>query len=136
VLNKEGIPDTAEVVLSLITDEEIQRLNQVYLDTDQPTDVLAFPLVDEEWRGEDKVKKTFVAPPDGILHLGDVVVSWERAAEQAEELEHTLEKELVILTVHGVLHLLGYDDSTESERAEMEAKTNKVVEEVFGSGRN
>ena len=86
-------------VCVLITDaEEIQRLNAAYRNMDRVTDVLTFPA----WEGD-----AILSPPDG--YLGDVAICYERAEEQAQEYGHSLERELAFLSVHGALHLLGYD---------------------------
>ena len=82
----------------LTTDENIHEYNREYRSVDRPTDVLSFPA-DE---GDD-----LLAPPDGFL--GDIMISIPRAREQAKALGHSTEREILFLTVHGVLHLLGYD---------------------------
>jgi probable rRNA maturation factor len=85
--------------LWLVTDaEEIQQLNASYRNIDRVTDVLTFPA----WEGD-----AILCPPDG--YLGDIAICYERAAEQAQEYGHSLERELAFLAVHGALHLLGYD---------------------------
>ncbi|MGQ9631248.1 MAG: rRNA maturation RNase YbeY [bacterium] len=108
-LKFEGV-GRAEVSVLLTDDEEIRSLNRRYRGVDRPTDVLAFAM------GECRS-----AAPDDIL--GDVVISVDTAQRQAEELGHSLERELEILLIHGILHLLGYDhDADGGEMAEREAK--------------
>ena len=101
----------AELSLALVTDREIHVLNRQYRDKDKPTDVLSFPLADE--------LQPFL--------LGDVVISVETAARQAQRRGHSLRKELQTLLIHGVLHLLGYDhEVSRSEAIRMHRKEREV----------
>jgi probable rRNA maturation factor len=96
----------------VITDEkQVQALNRDYRGVDAPTNVLAF--------GEAHEQGAFVAAPDAKPYVGDIVVSYPRAVEQAAEYEHPLDDELTILVVHGALHLLGYDHETAEDSEEM-----------------
>lgn len=96
----------------LITDDEnIKTLNLRYRGQDTVTDVLAFGMEDDQG--------SFVPPGSLPVHLGDIVVSYPRALAQAEEYGHSVEEELDRLVVHGLLHLLGYDDQSEAERQRM-----------------
>jgi probable rRNA maturation factor len=96
----------------LITDDNsIRRLNLEYRGEDSTTDVLAFDMTD----GSDG----FVSPPSAPPHLGEIVVSYPRALAQAAEYGHSEEEELHRLVIHGVLHLLGYDDRSRSDREAM-----------------
>lgn len=107
-------------VCVLITDaEEIQRLNESYRKIDRVTDVLTFPA----WEG-DKI----LCPPDG--YLGDIAICYERAEEQALEYGHSLERELAFLSVHGALHILGYDHMTPEDEAKMLGKQNEILIEM------
>ena len=101
VLDYEHFEGDAEISVSFIDNAEIQRLNRHYRDRNMPTDVLSFPL-GENGR-YDKNEET------GAYLLGDVVISLEKAMEQAETFGHSLEREIGYLTVHSMLHLLGYD---------------------------
>lgn len=104
-------------VCVLITDaEEIQSLNRTYRKIDRITDVLTFPA----WEGE-----AILCPPDE--YLGDIAICYERAVEQAEEYNHSLERELAFLAVHGSLHLMGYDHMTKEDEAAMFAKQEEVL---------
>ena len=91
-------------------DKALHELNRRYRGVDAPTDVLAFP---------DETRGPFVGAPGLPRYLGDIVISCERAQAQAAEAGHALQAELLLLVVHGVLHLLGYDDVTEEQRAQM-----------------
>ena len=104
----------------LITDdEEIRRLNKQFRKVDAPTDVLAFWTEDKE--------TPFVTAPEAQDYWGDVVISYPTALAQAEEQGHSLEEELTILVIHGVLHLLGYNDEEEEERARMWARQEELA---------
>lgn len=113
-----GSPAPREVSIVLVSDDYIKDLNRKYRGVEKATDVLAFPMQEGEFSG---------------LHphlLGDVVISVERAREQAGEFKHGFEEELSLLTIHGILHLLGYDDRTPGERKEMKVKEKEILEEV------
>jgi len=118
----------SEVELSLVvTDQEtVRKLNQQYRGIDKPTDVLSFALT-EGIPGDDN---PFIIPPDGILHLGEVVISYPQAVKQAEENKQTIEQELALLVVHGVLHLLGYDHDEPDREREMKAIEQRVLSEI------
>jgi len=101
VLELEKFEGSAEVSVSFVDNEQIHKLNKEYRDIDKPTDVLSFPL------GENgKYDKN---PDTDAFMLGDIVISVEKAIEQAEEYGHTLQREIGYLTVHSMLHLMGYD---------------------------
>ncbi len=101
VLELEEFEGTAEVSVSFIDDQQIRQLNSEYRNKDIPTDVLSFPM------GENGVYD--VNEETGAYMLGDIVISVERAVEQAELYGHSLQREIGFLTVHSMLHLLGYD---------------------------
>ena len=104
-------------VCVLITDaEEIQTLNRTYRKIDRVTDVLTFPA----WEGQ-----AILCPKDE--YLGDIAICYERALEQAEEYNHSLERELAFLAVHGSLHLMGYDHMTSEDEAVMFAKQEEIL---------
>ena len=101
VLKLEQFEGSAEVDVSLVDNEQIHEINLEQRGIDAPTDVLSFPL------GEDGVYDK--NPATGAYMLGDIVISMERALAQAEEYGHTLQREVGYLSVHSMLHLLGYD---------------------------
>jgi probable rRNA maturation factor len=102
----EGQPESADLTIVLSDDDEIQALNRQFREVDAPTDVLSFPSDEMD-------------PESGAQYLGDIIISVPRAASQAAEGNHPLSAELQLLTVHGVLHLLGYDHAEEGGKAEM-----------------
>ena len=101
VLKYEGFEGNAEVSVTFVDNARIAELNNEYRNKPMPTDVLSFPL------GQDGVYD--IDPETGCKMLGDVVISMERAVEQAELYGHPLQREVAFLTVHSMLHLLGYD---------------------------
>ena len=107
----ESVPDDPEISVVLCDDEFIRALNARYRGQDKPTDVLSFPQEDPEV-------------------LGDIVISLPTAARQANSAGWTLENEVALLCVHGLLHLLGYDDETEAGAWEMQARTEAALREV------
>ena len=107
---------SVEMGLVIATQERVWQLNKSYRGKDEPTDVLAFSAVEEI--GADF--PPFVQPPDGVLHLGEVIISYPQAVAQAEEHQHSIKREIAILIIHGILHLLGYEhNKPELERQMM-----------------
>jgi len=92
----------AEISIKITDNQQIREINSQYRNIDKPTDVLSFPSADEQG--------VFPRDPDsGRYILGDIVISCEKAVSQSEEYGHPIERELAFLSVHGCLHLLGYD---------------------------
>lgn len=120
-----GVMD-AEVSVTLTDDAHIHVLNRDYRGVDRPTDVLSFALTESE-------EPAIIDAPCSVV-LGDLVISLERAATQAEEYGHSFLRELSFLTVHGMLHLLGYDHIEEEDRLEMEEEQRHVMD-VLGIAR-
>lgn len=122
---QENIPNGSEVSVTFVTNERIQEINREYRDKDAPTDVLSFAL---EEMGEDEIA---ITGGDMPRVLGDIIISVERAKEQAEDYGHSFERELGFLTVHGFLHLLGYDHMTEEDEKEMFGRQKEILD-AFG----
>ncbi len=121
-LQQENVLVPCEISFSLVIPEEIQELNAEYRNIDKETDVLSFPMLEFP---EDEDMLTYET---GIpVMLGDIVVSTKRAAEQAEEYGHSLEREICYLSVHSVLHLLGYDHMEEDEKRVMRAREKAIM---------
>ncbi len=122
-LTEENFPYDAEIEVTLTDDETIRELNKNFRDTDRSTDVLSFPL------GENGVYDT--NPESGMKMLGDVVISVEHAVMQSELYGHSLEREISFLTVHSILHLLGYDHiNSKLEETVMREKQDIILEEL------
>ena len=122
-LDYEGYSNDCEVSVTLTDNEGIHALNKQYRSIDAPTDVLSFPLVEYE--------NTDEPPVDEATMLGDIVISLERAKEQAEEFGHSFEREVSFLTVHSMLHLLGYDHvNSEEEEEEMRSRQRDIMKNL------
>ena len=123
VLKMEQFHESAEVEVSFVDDEEIHRLNLEFRNIDRSTDVLSFPL------GENGVYDKNMST--GACMLGDIVISVEHAKVQAEQYGHTFQREMAFLTVHSMLHLLGYDHVNGGIEAEtMREKEEEVLQQL------
>ena len=111
-----------EVSLSFVTDEEIREINRNFRGIDKATDVLSFPQIDYD--NDDEV----MTNEKGEIVLGDIIISLDTAKRQAEEYGHSLNREICFLTVHSMLHLLGYDHMTEEDEKEMFDKQTAVLD--------
>lgn len=112
-------PYAAEVSVTFTDNEGIRKLNAEHRNKDTATDVLSFPMYDFK-SGEE--------PYDETAEIGDIVLSLERAAEQAAEFGHSFKREVAFLSVHSVLHLLGYDHETgEEDEKEMFALQDSIM---------
>lgn len=124
-LQRVGVTQPVMLTLLLTDDQGIQEMNQQYRDQAKPTDVLSFPLLEQPlvnapadvlWpiQAETDLSQAFVSPPDAVMNLGDIVMSWPTIVRQATAAGHSPIHELLYLLSHGVLHLVGYDDQTEA----------------------
>ena len=120
-LNYEGFDLDCEVSVTFVDNEGIRELNRAYREKDSATDVLSFPMYDFA-AGEEPL-------PGEPCELGDIVLSLERAASQAEEFGHSFKREVSFLTVHSTLHLLGYDhELSDEDDKDMRKRQNDVME--------
>ncbi len=117
-LTVEGVGTDYEVSITFVDDKEIKRLNKIYRDVDSSTDVLSFPIYDED---ED-------VPYTPLL--GDIVISLATAKRQSKEFGHSLEREIAYLTAHSMFHLLGYDHLDEQEKLEMREKEKQAMKNL------
>lgn len=113
----EHVEGDFEVSVSFVTNEEIKELNRIYRNVDSETDVLSFPMDDD-------------MDQEGVIMLGDVILSTQKIIEQAEYFGHSLEREMIYLTVHSMLHLLGYDHMEENEKEEMRDREKEVMKSL------
>lgn len=127
LLEAQGVGDEVEVGLLIATGERVKELNRDYLGEDAPTDVLAFSA-----REEGAEQTPFVQPPDGRLHLGEVIIAYPQAVVQAAARGHPVEKELAILIIHGLLHLLGYDHDEPGDERRMKAREAELLGYIEG----
>ncbi len=119
-LSYEEFEDNCEVSVTLTDNAGIKVLNAQYRNKDTETDVLSFPLIDGEYTDADMI--------DGCLPLGDIVISLEKAREQAAALGHNINVEVAFLCVHSTLHLLGYDHETsEEDEEDMFCRQEKIM---------
>ncbi|MDE5584641.1 MAG: rRNA maturation RNase YbeY [Ruminococcus sp.] len=124
VLATEHFGKDAEVSVSFVSNSEIKELNKVYRNKDSVTDVLSFPMTSEDGTEE-------INPETKAVQLGDVVISLETAVKQAKNYGHSLEREVGFLTVHSMLHLLGYDHETSLlDQRIMREKEESVLEKL------
>jgi probable rRNA maturation factor len=121
-LERENAAIHSELTLVITGDDQVRALNAKYRNVDEPTDVLSF--------GENATGPHFVAAPGEPTYLGDVVISHPRAEAQAKSGQHSVADELVLLVVHGILHLLGYDHATLTEKRRMWAAQTRILREL------
>ncbi|MBS5787527.1 rRNA maturation RNase YbeY [Clostridioides mangenotii] len=115
-LHYEGYDDDYDVSLSFVDNKEIRELNNQFRGIDKETDVLSFPLLDNDFDVE-----------LGEVSLGDIVISLEKALEQSIEYNHSIEREVCFLVCHSMFHLLGYDHDTEENTKEMRQKEKDIL---------
>ena len=118
-----------EISLMLTDNEGIRELNNLHRNIDRATDVLSFPMFEYDEDGE-IIEDYAEFNEMGEMCLGDIVISLERANEQAEEYGHSFEREVGFLTVHSMLHLLGYDHMTPEDEEEMFAYQREILDET------
>lgn len=127
-LAEEGVDVPCEVDVLITDDEGIHQINLEQREVDRPTDVLSFPMFYFRPGKPPKGDALDVDPETGLLPLGDMVISYERAQAQAEEYGHSVQRELGYLAVHSVLHLLGYDHMDEGEeKRQMRAREEAIM---------
>lgn len=120
----EGAGGPAELTVVVTGDARLQQLNRSYRGVDAPTDVLAFG---------NETTEGFVSQPEAPCYVGDVIISFQRAEAQAKSAGHAVEAELQLLTVHGVLHLLGHDHAEPDEKAAMWTAQAALLRELGAS---
>ena len=136
VLKQEGVPVKCEINVLVTDDKGIQTINRTARSIDKPTDVLSFPMFElapgelpEDWT-------PFQDPDTGLVPLGDMCISLERAVAQAAEFGHSTKREVGYLTIHSMLHLLGYDHLDEGpQKRQMRAREEAIASEIPGMSR-
>ena len=129
VLIDQGVDSRAELGLVMVGQARIRQLNLSYLGQDEPTDVLSFSMLAEPSGAE---IAPFVAPPDGIKHLGEVIISYPQAVIQAAEHRHSVQREIATLLIHGVLHILGFDHDEPERERQMRATEAEILSHIEG----
>ena len=122
ILKAEGVAPPYEVSLVFTDSEKVKQLNRDYRGVDEPTDVLAFYMLPQK-----EADSSFALPPDGVTRLGEVIISYPQALEQAREQGHSTERELALLIIHGILHLLGYDHEEPEEESKMREREKELL---------
>jgi len=122
VVKEEKIKGEVEISLVFTGEKRIKDLNKTYRGVDSVTDVLSF-----EGENED----AFISPDEGVSYLGEIFICYSRANRQSREKRHPVEKEIDILLVHGLLHLLGYDHIKDADYEVMHKKEEKVIRKLY-----
>ncbi|AUB53179.1 MULTISPECIES: rRNA maturation RNase YbeY [Enterococcus] len=123
---KLSLSDETEMSVTFMDNPSIQEINRTYRGKDAPTDVISFALEDE---GEDEIPVIFEEDDEPMPRvLGDIMISIDRAKEQAEEYGHSYDRELGFLAVHGFLHINGYDHMTPEDEAEMFGLQKEILD--------
>jgi probable rRNA maturation factor len=124
----QGIGGGVEMGLVIASQQRVQELNKTYRSKDESTDVLAFAAREEASAD----LPPFVQPPDGVIHLGEVIIGYPQAVKQAGEHQHSVKREVAILIIHGVLHLLGYEHDKPEPTRQMAAREAAILKIVEG----
>ncbi|MCL2568561.1 MAG: rRNA maturation RNase YbeY [Oscillospiraceae bacterium] len=125
-LQEEGIITPVQISVLVSDDKGIREINKTHRDKDVPTDVLSFPAA-VYVPGDFQADEADIDPETECLHLGDIVISSERAAAQAEEYGHEVTREIAYLMVHATLHLLGYDHEDPADQKRMRAREEHIL---------
>jgi len=129
ILAAQDTGNDIEMGLVIASQQSVQELNKVYRGKDAPTDVLSFTMQAEPG---DESGTAFTAPPDGIKHLGEVIISYPQATIQANEHHHSIKREVSILIIHGILHLLDYDHMEDEPAQQMAARESAILKTIEG----
>ena len=136
-LKAEGITAACEINVLVTDDAGIQIINRESRNIDKPTDVLSFPMFQLEAGTPPKDWEEYRDPETGLVPLGDMCISLERAVAQAEEFGHSVRREVGYLTIHSMLHLLGYDHLDEGEqKRQMRAREEAIAAGIPGMTRD
>ena len=135
-LQAEGINVPCEINVLVTNDRGIQAINKASRDIDKPTDVLSFPMFQLEAGNPPAVWDAYLDPESGLCPLGDMAISLERATAQAKEFGHSSRREVGYLTIHSMLHLLGYDHLDEGTmKAQMRSREEAIASSIPGMKR-
>lgn len=129
IMENTSVP--CEINVLVTNDNGIQAINKACRDLDKPTDVLSFPMFDLEAGSPPADWQEYIDPETGLCPLGDMVISLERAISQAKEFGHSVRREVGYLTIHSMLHLLGYDHLDEGEqKAQMRSREEAIASSI------
>lgn len=136
-LKAEGIAVPCEINVLVTNDEGIQTINKASRNIDRPTDVLSFPMFNLTAGAPPQDWSEYIDPGTGLCPLGDMCISLERAVAQAKEYGHSTKREVGYLTIHSMLHLLGYDHMDEGEqKRQMRGREEAIAARIPGMKRN
>lgn len=136
-LNAEGINVCCEINVLVTDDPGIKIINRESREIDKPTDVLSFPMFQLEAENPPRDWSAYQDPESGLVPLGDMCISLERAVAQAEEFGHSVRREVGYLTIHSMLHLLGYDHVDEGEqKRQMRRREEAIAASIPGMRRD
>lgn len=136
-LKAEGITVPCEINVLVTNDRGIHAINKASRNVDKPTDVLSFPMFAFTPGDPPTDWKAYLDPETGMCPLGDMCISLERATAQAKEFGHTVKREVGYLTIHSMLHLLGYDHLDEGEqKKQMRSREEEIAATIPGMSRN
>ena len=136
-LEAEKVPVPCEINVLITTDKGIHAINLASRNIDKPTDVLSFPMFQLEAGTLPEDWSDYLDPETGVCPLGDMAISLERAIAQARQFGHSVRREVGYLTVHSMLHLLGYDHLDEGpQKAQMRAREDAIVSTIAGMRRD
>jgi len=124
VLKIARIKEKIELSLIIVEEGEIKKLNRWFRDKDLVTDVLSFEQETKKYLGD------FISAPDGIRQLGEIFICYPQARKQAKILGHSIKLELGILFIHGILHLLGFNDQSKREKLKMQRKEKEILKAI------
>lgn len=137
VLKQENIQADCEVNVLVTNDAGIRAINQASRGIDKPTDVLSFPMFQLEAGNPPADWSDYIDPETGLCPLGDMAISLERAIAQAKEFGHTARREIGYLTIHSMLHLLGYDHLDEGvQKAQMRSREEQIAAQIPNMNRS
>ena len=130
-LDEEGVKVPCEINVLVTNDNGIRAINQACRQIDKPTDVLSFPMFQLEAGNPPEDWEEYMDPETGMCPLGDMAISLERAIAQAKEFGHSTRREVGYLTIHSMLHLLGYDHLDEGpQKAQMRGREEKIAASI------
>lgn len=136
VLSAEGIGASCEINVLVTNDRGIRAINQASRQIDKATDVLSFPMFQLEAGNPPEDWEEYLDPETQLCPLGDMCISLERAIAQAKEFGHTAKREVGYLTIHSMLHLLGYDHLDEGpQKAQMRSREEAIAATIPGMSR-
>ena len=136
-LKAEGITVPCEINVLVTDDAGIQTINKASRNIDKPTDVLSFPMFDLKAGQPPQDWQAYIDPGTGLCPLGDMCISLERAVAQAKEFGHSTKREVGYLTIHSMLHLLGYDHLDEgAQKRQMRGREDSIAAQIPGMKRD